>query len=132
MKTSFAMLLVAVVAPAWFGCAPSPVDALQEIAVATEQSRKGPDESLMDLLEPGSRVTLLRQTLMGQVGDTLLRLRTAVKGAKPAADMSTLMSSGDPATSLFLVRDGHSYRLDLRLSGLTLSGLREVRYPSPW
>ena len=126
------MLLLAILAIPIAGCTPSPTEALQHIAAAAEKSQAVPDDSLMDSLEPGSRVMMLRRTVMDQARELLFKLRTAVKNAKSAPDMPSLLSSGDSSSSLFLVRDGHSYLLDLRLSGLTMSGLREVRYPSPW
>ena len=126
------MVLTIVILLTVVGCTPSPTEALQRVASAAEKSKAIPDESLMDSLEPGSRTMMLRRTVMDQTQELLLKLRTAVKNAKSAQDMPSLLSSGDPSSSLFLVRDGHSYLLDLRLSGLTMSGLREVRYPSPW
>lgn len=113
-------------------CAPKVPDAVEALKVAVGRGTQAPDPELLDSLTPASRAWVWNVARAGGWPELRNRLLAALKAGKPSMDEPTVLEDPSRASTLFLVRDGLSLRLDLALSGAPWRGLREAEYPTPW
>jgi len=115
-------------------CAPAVETASDHLKteVAASLDRKGFSEGLFELLTPASRKTLLVVPREDWVVEFLKDLQRIMQSARPVAQEPGLVQGESPSDSVFFVRDGYSWRMDLALSGAWFSAVRSLEYPRPW
>ena len=126
------LILAALAAAGLASCTPTPVEAAGRVRAALEADPKAPTPEFLDLLTPASRWYVQQLVEGGRFGDVRSRLLVALKDPKPVEGADGVVVGREAALTLFFVRDGHSRRLDLALSGATFGALRDAQYPNPW
>lgn len=112
-------------------CAPPVETTAAACAAAIERGPTEPDPEFLDLLTPASRDLVARAARAGDWPALRRNLKALLAAAKPVpGEPGLLRRPGDGAT-LFFVRDGHGFRLDLVLSGGAFLELRQDEYPPP-
>lgn len=126
-----ALALLAVLA----ACTPDPRDAAAALESELRASEKAPTEALLESMVPASRDLATGLVRQGTWPALRNRLLADLKGAKPVDGEDTgvnVLLRHEGGGGVLLVRDGHSWRLDLALSQAPFAALREAAYPAPW
>lgn len=89
-------------------------------------------ESFENFLEAKSFQFVRDGSFRGGLSGLLYSLRQMIALAQPCGQEPGLLCREEPSETLFFVRDGQKFRLDLLLSGALFSDLHSLRYPKPW
>lgn len=123
------VLAVALIALA--ACNP-PVDAAgRDCLAALERGRDAPDARFLAMLTPSSRDLVGRASRAGEWAQWRRILVTALGVARPVTGTPGVLRRGADGPTVFFVRDGHGWKLDLVLSGALFQGIRQDEYPPP-
>jgi len=132
LVVSRSTVLIPVILVLVAGCAPSVEDSAEE-ALALLQAGSGPhDEAMVSRMTAGSGEWINRMAGSGEAAGLLFRMKKALEHGRPVDGSSGIIRGSGGEDTVFFVPDGHSNLIDLALSGISFSDLREWRYPVPW
>lgn len=127
-----AILTAALVLGFGAGCVPSVEDSAAEALVRLQGRSRAVSEPVLDLFTADSRQWILGMGSLGRTEQIMGALETTLEHGRPSDRTPGLYLGNEPEATVFFVRDGHANRVDLALSGVVFSDLRDFRYPSPW
>lgn len=115
-----------------FGCAESLEESAGRLRAAIEASPREVSQEVLDRLTPESANFLREAQVQGIAPDILAQVLRVLKVARPVPGEPGLLAGPSPTETLFFVRDGWIWRLDLALSGVLFHRNLETTYPPPW